>query len=117
MKSPFRGRSMVCLALACTFMASAPVVHADSSARIARRADKIHKKLTKYKPGTYLEFKFRDRTDTSGNLGALDANTFTFTNSESNAKETHPYADVSKVEKGKTYIGEGTAPRHHIHLF
>jgi hypothetical protein len=35
-------------------------------------------------------------------------------NSETNAKETHLYSDVSRVEKGKEYIGAGSAPKHHI---
>jgi hypothetical protein len=123
MKSFFRCRAMLCLvlvcslALACSLISAAPLCSAQSPARIAGHASKIHKKLAKYPLGSYLEFKFRNHTDAFGNLDALSAASFTFTNADSNAKETRLYTAVSRVEKGKTYIGEGTAPRRHILFF
>ena len=35
----------------------------------------------------------------------------------SNAVESHLYTDVAQVHKSKDYIGQGTAPRRHIHIF
>jgi hypothetical protein len=108
---------MACLALACTLAAGAPACQAQSATHLDKQGRKIHNKLAKYKPGSYLEFIFRDHTDSFGNLGALSATSFTFTNSDTNAKETHLYSEVARAGKGKTYIGEGTAPRHHILFF
>ena len=50
-------------------------------------------------------------------MNTLSDASFTFNNSETNAKETHHYSDVTSVEKGKEYIGAGLgseAPRPHL---
>ena len=78
---------------------------------------KIHHKLSKYKPHTYLHLALQDNSQENGTVTALSEKSFTFTNADSNAVETHLYKDVANVHKSKTYIGQGTAPRHHIHIF
>lgn len=107
----------LCLVLAGAWMACVPACVAQPKVHLDKHAHKIYKKLAKYRPGSYLHFELRNGTASDGSLGTLSATSFTFTNSESNAVETHSYDDVTRISKGKTYIGEGTAPRHHIHLF
>jgi hypothetical protein len=58
----------------------------------------------------------RDGSDGSGALVALAPASFTVNDADSNAQETHYYSDVSRVSKGKEYIGEGSEPGHHIHV-
>jgi hypothetical protein len=50
-------------------------------------------------------------------VNTLSDASFTFNNSETNAKETHLYSDVSRAEKGKEYIGQGSTPKRHGHVF
>ncbi len=109
-------RSIVCLLFALTLTAGAPLGRAQSTVHLDKHAQKIYKKLAKYKPGSYLHFEFRDHTSSNGDLDKLSATSFTFTNDDTNAKESRLYSDVAKVKKGETYIGEGTAPRRHFHV-
>jgi len=118
MKTWFRGKSIVCVALVLVGIAFVPACQASSASKQEKHARKIEKRLAKFKPGSYLEFDFRNGSEATGNLITLSESTFTFTNSDSNAKETHPYGDVSEVKKGKTYIGAGSTAHHHrIHIF
>jgi hypothetical protein len=117
MGSILRSKWLVSLAFAGALLACAPTGLAQSAPHLDKHARKIHRKLTKYKPGSYLEYKFRDHTDSVGNLGAVSATSFTFTNADSNARETHSYNDVARVKKGKTYIGKGTGPHRHFLFF
>jgi len=111
-------RSSCCLALVLALLASAPLCHAtQSAARLEKHARKIEKKLAKYPAGTYLHLAFRDSPDSLGTLGHLSATSFTFTNADSNAVETHDYADVARVEKGETFIGAGSTPARHFRLW
>lgn len=109
-------KSILCLALAGAFFACTQAHAAPSPKGIEKQAHKIEMKLAKYPKGAFLHLFFRDGTDTNGKLGNLAENTFSFTNSDSNADETHSYADVTKIEKGKEYIGEGPGHKH-IHIF
>lgn len=110
-------RSFVfCLALAGVISACKPAHAAPSPKSIEKQAHKIEIKLARYPKGAFLHLFFRDGSDSNGKLGNLSENTFNFTNSDSNADETHSYADVTKVEKGKEYIGEGPGHKH-IHIF
>lgn len=108
--------SILCLALAGAFLACTPAQAAPSPKSIEKQAHKIESKLASYPKGAFLHLFFRDGTNTNGKLGNLAENTFSFTNSDSNANETHSYADVTKIEKGKEYIGEGPGHKH-IHIF
>lgn len=110
-------KSVICLALALVSLASAPMSHALSAKGLEKQARKIESRLAKFPAGAFLHLHFRDGSESTGKLGALSDNSFTFTNSESNANETHAYSDVTKVEKGKEYIGEGSTPHHRIHIF
>ncbi len=109
-------KSLVCLLFASILTASAPLCLAQSTVRLDKHAQKIYKKLAKDKPGSYLHFVFRNHTSSDGNLEKLLGTSFTFLNSTTNKMETRLYSDVARVSKGETYIGEGTAPRHHSRI-
>jgi hypothetical protein len=111
-------KTAVFLAIALALGAYAPASWARSQKNLDKQARKMQGKLAKYQPGSLLHFSFRDGTESTGKLSTLSDNSFNFTNSESNANETHPYGDVKKVEKGKEYIGKGSTEKHrHIHIF
>ena len=109
-------KSAVCLALIFAFNLTVPAGHAVSAKKLEKQARKIEAKLAKYPKGTFLEFQFRDGSKSTGSLGTLSEHTFSFTNSDTNGKETHNYSDVTKVKKGKTYIGTGSERHHRVHL-
>ena len=117
MKSLFGGKSAPCLGLALALVVCAPLCQAKAGTKVDKHAQKIEKKLSRYKTGTFLRLEFNNNTQCSGTVNALSDTSFVFNNTENNAKETHLYSDVSSVEKGKEYIGEGSAPKHHIHIF
>lgn len=83
-----------------------------SARRMEKHTRKMEKKLTKYSPGTYLRIVFRDHTESVGMVGRLEATSFTFTDAENNATRSYRYADVASVEKGETFVGEGSRKRH-----
>ncbi|HEV2484363.1 MAG TPA: hypothetical protein VGT08_02430 [Terracidiphilus sp.] len=117
MKSLFGGKSALCLAAALVLIACVPVCQARSGSKVDKHAQKIEKKLAHYKAGTLLHLEFNNNTECTGTMDKLSDTSFTFNNAETNAKETHQYSDVSTVDKGKEYIGKGSAPKHHIHIF
>jgi hypothetical protein len=117
MKSRISGKSLLCLAAALVLVAFVPVCQARSGSKAEKHAQKIGKTLAKYKTGTYLHLEFNNNTECNGTVNTLDETSFTFNNSETNTKETHQYGDVTKVEKGKQYIGQGSEPKRHIHIF
>lgn len=97
-------------------LATPAFASAQTSAPLDKQARRIEKRLTKYQQGTFLDFEFRDSSQTFGSLGPLSAATFQFTDSDSNKTQTHLYADLAQVKKAREYIGEGSEPRRHIHL-
>jgi hypothetical protein len=117
MKAIFGGKAVVIFAVALALIVCVPVCQAKSGSKVDKHAQKISKKLTKYKAGTLLHLEFNNNTECTGTVDKLSDTSFTFNNSETNAKETHQYSDVSTVDKGKEYIGQGSAPKHHIHIF
>jgi len=117
MKSIFGGKSALCLVAALALVVCVPVCHAKSGTKADKQAQKIQKKLSKYKTGTLLHLEFTNNTECTGTVNTLSDTSFSFNNSENNAKETHQYSEVTSVEKGKEYIGAGSAPKHHIHIF
>jgi hypothetical protein len=110
-------RLAVSIAIAMALVFSVPAGHAASGKNIEKQAKKIEGKLANFPKGAFLHLFFRDGSDSSGKLNNLSDKSFTFTNSDSNANETHPYTDVTKIEKGKALIGEGSGPKHHIRIF
>ena len=116
MRRWFRGTLLVCIALVLAGIVFVPACPASSASKQEKHARKIEKRLAKLGPGSYLEFSFRNGTEATGNLNSLSANSFTFTNTDTNAKETHAYGEVSSVKKAKTYIGEGSV-RHRRFIF
>lgn len=117
MKAIFGGKAMVTLAVALALIVCVPVCQAKSGSKADKHAQKIGKKLARFKGGTLLHLEFNNNTACTGTVDKLSDTSFTFNNSETNAKETHQYGDVSTVDKGKEYIGQGSAPKHHIHIF
>jgi hypothetical protein len=97
-------------------LAAATFAHAQSSVPLDKHARRIEKRLTKYRQGTFLDFEFRDSSQTFGYLGPLSAASFQFTDADSNKTQTHYYSELAHVTNAKEYIGEGSEPRHHIHL-
>jgi hypothetical protein len=116
MRLNFGGKSVLCLTVALALFACVPACQA-SGTKADKHAQKIQKKLARYKTGAFLHLEFSNNTESSGTLDTLSDTSFSFNNSDTNAKETHLYGDVTSVEKGKQYIGEGSAPKHHIHIF
>ncbi len=118
MKVHFLGKkSAACLALALAFVICTPVCQAVSAKSLQKQARKVESRLAKYPAGAFLHLFFRDGTDSNGKLGRLSETSFSFTNSDSNANEIHSYSDVTRIEKGKEYIGEGSKHHRHIRLF
>jgi len=98
--------------LACLLTAFTPLCRAESQAHIAKHARKVEKKLAHYPEGTYLHLVFRDHSQTVGSLDALSTGSFSITNADTNARQSFRYVDVARVEKGETFIGEGSVHRH-----
>ena len=117
MNRVFGGKRALCLAAALLLVACVPLCQARSGSKAEKHAQKVQKKLSKYKTGTLLHLEFSDNTECTGTVNTLSDASFTFNNTETNAKESHDYSDVSNVEKGKEYIGQGSAPKRHIHIF
>jgi len=87
-----------------------------SSVALDKHARKIEKRLAKFRQGTFLDFEFRDSSQTFGSLGPLSDTSFVFTDSDSNRTQTHFYSDLAHVKPAREYIGEGSA-HHHVRLF
>jgi hypothetical protein len=93
-----------------------PVAQAQSAPQLDKHARRIAKHLTKYRPGAYLDFEFRDSSESYGSLGRLAETSFEFTNADSNKVESHSYDELAHVKKAKEYIGAGSEGRHRVHL-
>jgi hypothetical protein len=117
MRAIFGNRTALCLGAALIFVAFVPMCQAGAGSKADKHAQKIEKKLSRYKTGTLLHLEFNNNTECTGTVNTLSDTSFTFNNTDTNAKETHPYSDVSSVEKGKEYIGAGSVPKHHAHIF
>jgi hypothetical protein len=112
MQTVFGGRSVVRLALAWTLLAMVPAAQAQSGVNLNKHERRIHKRLLHYAQGTYVSVELRDGTERAGLLGVVAPASFTLTDSDSNAEETHTYSQVARVTKSREYIGEGSA--HHF---
>ena len=117
MRGILGGKRVLCLAAALLLVACVPLCQARSGSKAEKHAQKVQKKLSKYRAGTLLHLEFNDNTECTGTVNTLSDTSFTFNNTETNAKESHNYSDVSNVDKGKTYIGQGSVPKRHIHVF
>jgi hypothetical protein len=117
MRGFFGGKRWLCLAAALILVAAVPVCQARSGSKAEKHVQKVQKKLSKYKAGTLLHLSFSDNTECTGMVNTLSETSFTFNNSETNAKESHNYSDVADIEKGNTYIGKGSTPKRRIHVF
>jgi len=117
MHSLFRGKSILHLAMAWILIVLVPAALAQSTSNLDRHARKIHKALAKYSSGSYVHLVFRDHSESSGALGALAPASFTITNTDSNAVETHSYSNVAHVTRERDYIGEGSESGRHFRLW
>ena len=108
------GRSVVRLALAWTLLAAVPACQAQAAPNLNKHERKIHKRLLQYAPGTYVSVEMRDGSERAGLLGTVAPASFTLTDSDSNAEETHTYSEVARVSKSTEYIGEGSESGHHF---
>jgi hypothetical protein len=116
MKDVFGRKSIMRWALTWTLLVLVPACQAQSAPNLDKHARKVQKRLTKYPKGTYVDVAFRDGTDSTGMLGTLSPTSFTFTNADNNASETHLYSEVARVDRSKEYIGDGSEPGHHFHV-
>jgi NADH dehydrogenase FAD-containing subunit len=117
MKLPFHVRSIVRISLLCALLGTLTSVEgslcrAESARHMAKRVHKVEKKLVEYRPGTYLRVVFVDHSESVGTASRLQADSFTFTDAENNQARQYEYADVARIEKNKTYVGEGSKRRH-----
>jgi hypothetical protein len=112
MKTLFGGRSVVRLALGWTLLAMVPACQAQSAVNLDKHERKIHKRLERYTAGTYVNVEMRAGSDRAGLLGTVAPASFTLTDSDSNAQETHAYSEVAHVSRSQEYIGEGSV--HHF---
>lgn len=110
----FAALSILCLSLACALVLCPTPTQAESIPHVERHARKVQKKLARFAPGKYLHLMFLDDTESYGALGPLSADSFRFTNADSNTTVTYEYANISRIRTNKEYIGEGTAPERHI---
>ncbi len=124
MTSFFGGKSLLRLATALTLIAIMPVCLAESGAGIGastnpdKHTRKIHRELSRFQAGSYIHLDFRDGSERTALLDSLDESSFTVTNAENNARETHAYADIQRVTREKNYIGEGSEGHvRHIRLW
>jgi len=115
LRIPCRGSWMV-VAVSLAMLVVVPAAQAQSGAQQDKHARKIEKRLAKFQPGTYLDFDFRDNSQSYGSLRALSEASFQFTNADSNLVETHSYSDLSRVKKAKEYIGAGSEGGRHVRL-
>jgi hypothetical protein len=104
------------MVLAGVIFAIVPASHAQSPTPLDKHARKIEKRLAKYRPGTFLQFDFRDNSESFGALGALSDASFQFIDADNNKTQTHLYAEVARVKQAKEYIGQGSEPSHHVRL-
>ncbi|MGD0157212.1 MAG: hypothetical protein ABSB50_14025 [Terracidiphilus sp.] len=109
-------KSTIHIVAVLALIAVAPISQAESAPQLDKHARKIEKRLAKFQPGTYLDFEFRDSSQTFGSLGEMSDASFQFTDADSNKTETHRYADVASVRKAKEYIGEGSGHGRHVRL-
>jgi hypothetical protein len=109
--------SLLLVAIASTSIALAPTCQAQSSAKLEKHARKIEKRIAKYRTGTFLQIELRDNNEALGSLREVSDATFQIVNADSNKVETFNYADVTRVRKGKEYIGAGSEPEHHVRLW
>ena len=118
MRGTFGGKTLLVLTIALALVACVPVCQAKSGPKPDKHAQKMQKKLSKFKPGTLLHLAFSDNTECTGKLLTLSDGSFTLNNTETNTVETRKYSDLSDVEKGKQYIGQGSVKKQrHIHIF
>ena len=104
--------AFLCMLLAPLLFSEAGLCRAESARHMEKHTRKTEKKLAKYGPGSYLRIVFRDHTESVGVVGRMEATSFTFTDADSNATRSYPYADVASVDKAETYVGEGSRRRH-----
>lgn len=104
--------SLLCALLGAMNFTQSSLCRAESAKHDAKRIHKVEKKLVKYQPGTYLRIVFLDHSEAVGTIDRLQATSFTFTSADDNAVQRFRYADVAQIEKGDTYVGEGSRRRH-----
>jgi len=101
------------LVAALTLFAVMPICRAESGssnsgANLDKHARKIHRELTRFRPGNYIRLTFADMSERTVALDSLEDTSFTVTNAETNNRETHTYDEIARVHREKDYIGEGS---------
>ena len=104
--------SILCALLGAVPLIQGPLCRAESAKHASRRVHKVEKTLIKCRPGTYLRVLFLDHSEVLGTVGRMDDTSFTFTDADTNTSRSYEYTDVARIEKGDTYVGEGSRRRH-----
>jgi hypothetical protein len=99
-------RRVAVFAFVLALVAPAPLLLARSKPDPDKYAHKVEKKLAHYKKGALLHLAFANNTESTGTLGEMADLSFKFVNVETNAVETHNYADVDSIGKGSETIGK-----------
>lgn len=102
----------LCILLAPLAITQMGLCRAESARHMEKHVRKMENKLANYGPGTYLRIVFRDHSQSLGIVTRLDADSFTFADADSNTTRSYEYSDVASVDKGDTYIGDGSRHRH-----
>jgi hypothetical protein len=104
--------SFLCILLAPVLFSQRGLCRAESARHLDKHIRKMQKKLDNYGPGTYLRVVFLDHSQVVGIVGQINANSFTFTDADNNVTRSYGYADVASIDRGDTYVGEGSRHRH-----
>lgn len=104
--------AFLCILLGPVAFSQMGICRAESARHMEKHIRKMEKKLANYGPGAYLRIVFRDHSQSLGIVNQLNADSFTFTDADNNATRSYQYADVAGVDKGETYVGEGSRRRH-----
>jgi hypothetical protein len=116
MKIALDRKSLLCLVVAFTLLATVPAAFTQQNPNLDKHARRIEKKLTKFRAGSFVQIDLRNDSMSLGSLGSLSESTFQVVDSDTNKAVTFAYSDVASVHKGMQYIGEGSEPGHRFHI-
>jgi hypothetical protein len=112
MKTGLDQKCLLWLAVAVLPFTMAPAAYSQQNPNLDKHARRVEKKLSKFRPGSFVQIDLRNGSQSLGSLGALADDSFQLTDTDNNKTETFAYDDVAEVRKGKEYIGEGSEPGH-----
>lgn len=103
-----------CLATALLLVAGPQTLQARTRPDADKHAQKMEKKLARFKPGALVHLVFSNHAESTGTLIEMGEQEFSLSNVETNATEHHTYRDVLEVSKGHNEIGRGSGHFRHL---